>query len=178
MHIVINKERMTLLYRHTSKKVLADISWIESEHFHLYVCDESLAESYECFTAFELMLLHKSLCGENPTTAFRPSVIGAIMELVVRVEPLKVNMFELATQAAGIKAADKGFYKYAPGQPRALEVEELFEREGCRATLAEPLREVPVMVYPTFVVPQKPVTVVPKQQQAGEMYYPPPWIKK
>lgn len=178
MYVVINKEKMTLLYRHTSKKVLADICWIESEHFHLCVFEDTHAEAYEQFTAMELHLLHKSLCGIDPATYYRPSVIAAIIALAVRVEPLKANMFELASQAAAITDMNKGFYKYIPGQLDAEELNELFEREGCRATLAEPLHEAPVVVYTSFIAPVKPAVVAATQQNQSEMYYPPPWIKK
>jgi hypothetical protein len=146
MLVVVNKEKMTLLYRHTSRKVLADICWIESEHFHLCVFEDDNKDAYEQFTALELHMLHESLCGTKPNTFYRPSVVAAIMALAVRVEPLKVNMFEVATQACYISAKDKGHYKYAPGQSKAVEQDELFEREGCRATLVEPITETEVVV--------------------------------
>ena len=123
MHILIDKDSMTVRYKHPSMKVLSELMYIEFTH-----CSGSIAfiddtRTLGMFSDLELSMLYKNMCGQLFPGIGRENLIYNVVSLCQLLPVSDLNEREITLQFNAIDRLDHGHYQYLPGSntPRKLD---------------------------------------------------------
>lgn len=128
MYIVIDRERLCVLYKHENQVALVSLANIEIPSAPIVVMSATDPDSFERFTDFELKVLFENLCGEKHTGYNRPFLIKSVVMLVRLLNVTPLNPVEVEKQLSVIiQNGDlEGSWQYVPGSDYPAQPIELF----------------------------------------------------
>lgn len=127
MHLLIDRDRMCVLYKHPNVTVLDCLAHIELQESATVIAEiHEDDEFFGTLTDWELRLLHEHLCGQKYHGYGRDHLIRTVRALCEVLEIANVGITEALTQAQAIPDDDKGFYRFVPGSMTPAPQEELF----------------------------------------------------
>jgi hypothetical protein len=140
MYILIDRERMALLHKHSDVDVLANVAWIECHNapYSIFPVDDTTG--FKDFTDMELKILYRNITGQDDHTFSRPQVLQVIYDLCSRISESDINAFEVDRQAEYIKEGDERRWLYVKGASRPAQQADLFEPQ-CRQALRNEVEE-------------------------------------
>jgi hypothetical protein len=120
MYVLINAERMEVLYRCEKVETLRALANIELSHIYVSIFEESDPASYSLFSTHGLQQLFKSLTGgTDPHSHNVEYLTGQVIRLCQSSAPSDVDGFEAIVQSLQIKAGDQRPYLYRKGRQTA-----------------------------------------------------------
>lgn len=126
MYILIDTERMAIVYRCEKVETIRALANIELSHANSRILEETYKKGYPA-NVEQLQNLFKNLTGgTNPHSFDHNYLIDQIIRLCLSAEPSKVDAFEATVQSMQIKNTDRDYYKYAKGASRATILKEPF----------------------------------------------------
>lgn len=138
MHLLINREDMNVLYKHSNITVLTNLLHIECDFAACVIED-----NWHLFTDLELKKLYENLCGQKYVGYYRDALVNCVKHLCNSLDADILNGFEVSVQASKIDIKNIKKYKYQPGSKQALEVNELFVKQP-RTAHANALSTLPI----------------------------------
>ena len=180
MHVLIDKKRMAIVYRHRKPEVLRALAHLELAHTNVSILEETHKQGYWHFSTRLLQDLFRNLtAGTNPHSNDPQYLIGQIMRLAQTTKEVDVNEFELTTQALRLKPHDKDNYRYVKGQalPKVLEIPynpPALVGNWAQAQALPLTRPQETPVAPAMA-PAAPTIATPWQSQTSTAKIPPPW---
>jgi hypothetical protein len=170
MTVLIDRERMCVLYKHTQNAVLHNLAHIEVAHSATVITDGE----FGLFTDLELKLLFQNTSGLKYTGFGRHILLETVKALIESIPDSDVKPFEVYMQANCIKEGDDEFYRYTPGSQVPMQIDELFTREPlvCSANYTPALPSTHAAKTAHSAVSQ--AQTVP----SAPLKYAPPWLKK
>jgi hypothetical protein len=100
MWIVIDLERLVVLYKHPNQAALVSLANIEVPSAPIVVMSATDPDSYERFTDFELKVLFENICGQKHTGYNRPFLIKSVVMLVGLLKETQLDPQEVELQLA------------------------------------------------------------------------------
>lgn len=113
MYILIDRNIMAITHKHTDRRVLAWLSWIECTNVGVTLAIGSVRPLMD-FTPLELKTIYKNATGAE-LKGYGNTLAHAVMAMAQRMEITTCDPAEVEAQAAYIKDGDKSIYSYLPG---------------------------------------------------------------
>jgi len=134
MYIVINRDTMVLLHKHSDPEVLANIAWIECNTCPYYIFDLENAQGFQSFTDLELNLLFKNITNMHNEGVMdeiyrlkRKQIIQVIYDLCLRIPESNIDALEVEVQAESIQEGDDRKWLYVRGAKHPAQQQDLFK---------------------------------------------------
>jgi hypothetical protein len=144
MHLLIDRERLCVLYKHPNLGVLSNIAHIEAAHSPVTIAHyDDYQYGFASLTDWELRVLHEHLCGQKYTGYIRDHLERTIVALCECVPESDIVPHEVLIQAACIPEGDDRYYKYVKGSSFPNPQEDLF---------AAPALKTPQGIYPAVPI--------------------------
>lgn len=137
MYILIDRERMVLLHKHSDTEVIANLAWIECHNAPYCIFDIDDASGFRDFTDMELKILYRNITGQDDHSFNRSQTLQIIYDLCARISESDVKPFEVDRQAEYIKEGDERKWLYVKGATRPAQKPDLFEPACKRAKRSE-----------------------------------------
>lgn len=125
MYILLNRDALTINYKHSIPFVLCNIAWIELQTVGYTVapCDPS---AFRGLTEMELKMLYRNMTGKDLGLNGLNACLEVLTSLIVEMEQSDIDHFEVELQAGCVSEDQKGFYKYVKGASRPALQADLF----------------------------------------------------
>jgi hypothetical protein len=133
MQILIDLERLCVLYKGLDGATLMNVANIEVPRSAVAVIDAEDHDSYSRFTDYELKIMYYNMCGNQITTFNRPFLIKEVALLVKLLPVTEFNAHNAAAQVEWIAKnvyidnMDNGQYRYAHGSAQPAAQPDLFK---------------------------------------------------
>lgn len=133
MHILIDRERLVVLYKHNNLGALCNIAHIEAAHSAVVIAHYSESErSFGDLTDWELRLIYENLCGQKYQGYLRDHLERSVIALCDAIPESDINIHEAFVQAACIAEGDDRYYTYVRGSQFPSPQEDLFAAPALR----------------------------------------------
>lgn len=126
MYVLVDKERMCVLYKHSNPSILSNLAHIEAAHSSCAIVNIDSEQKFGMFTDLELKLLYANLCGQKYTGYARVHLVQAVLGLCTALEESDLDGFEILLQANCIEDGDDNYYQYQRGANIPIWQEEIF----------------------------------------------------
>lgn len=127
MYILVDRQRMAVIYRCEKVETLRALANIEFAHTGVAILDETSTSAFRTFGVDSLQKLFEGLTnGTNPHSHNADYLVGQIMRLCQSAPPTAVDDFNVALQSLQIKQTDKNDYRYRKGEPRPERLTEAY----------------------------------------------------
>lgn len=127
MWIVIDRERLCVIYKHEDQNALVSLANIEIPEAAIVVMSATDPDSYDRFTDFELKVLFENMCGQKHTGYNRPFLIKSVVMLVGLLKETDLNPNEVEKQLEFIENGGKeDQWQYIYGQDIPLYKEDQY----------------------------------------------------
>lgn len=140
MYILIDRERMALLHKHSDPNVLANVAWIECHNapYAIFPVDDAIG--FQTYTDMELKILFRNITGADDHSFSRPQTLQVLFDLCSRIPESDIDPFEVDVQAEFVKEGDERRWLYVKGAKRPAQKPDLFEPE-CKHALRNTVEE-------------------------------------
>ena len=115
MYILIDCEKMRILYKHKKPEVVANLGWIECQNSSYHIFDIFDTTGLRYFTNMELSLLYKNTTNEKAPKVTRNELLKLLLECAINFNESDVNPFEVDVQASLIGENETEKWKYIKG---------------------------------------------------------------
>lgn len=128
MYVLIDLERMAVLYKHSKRAVLDNLAHIELNYCASAIIPaDKFGEGYfKSMTDLELKTLLLNTTGRKLETFSRLHLLEQVFDALKAVPESDVQPFEVSLQADKIPFTCQKNYKYTKGSNKPVEVAELF----------------------------------------------------
>lgn len=140
MYILIERERMALLHKHSDPNVLANVAWIECHNAPYSIFPVDDATGFQAYTDMELKILFRNITGADDHSFSRPQVLQVLFDLCSRIPESDIDPFEVDVQAELVKEGDERRWLYVKGAKRPAQKPDLFE-PTCKQALRSDVEE-------------------------------------
>lgn len=127
MYILIDRQQMAITHKHSDRRVLAYLSWIECTNAGL-VMSLSNTRPLQDFTTSELRLIYKNATGAE-LKGYANQLAQLVIDAAKRMPDTVAKLEEAQAQAALIEDGDKSSFKYVYGAMKPEEVVGVFEAD-------------------------------------------------
>jgi hypothetical protein len=127
MHLLIDRERLCLLYKHSNLGAITNLAHIEAAHSATVVAHYDKHDyGFGSLTDWELRVLHKHISGNDYYGYSRDHLERTLVALCETIPESDIVVHEVLIQAACIPEGDDRYYRYAKGSTFPSPQEELF----------------------------------------------------
>lgn len=114
MYLLIDKEQLTVLYKHPNMRVLDNLRHIECQQPVLITGYKDGV--FGDMTDLELRMLYRNMCGQSFDGFARWHLEATLIAMCDNLPVCNYNAIEIATQAHCIQEDDDELYKFVPGE--------------------------------------------------------------
>lgn len=127
MYILLNREALTINYKHLVPVVLCNLAWIElqTQAYSIVPCSTS---AFRGLTEMELKVLYRNTTGKEMPLNGLNACLEVLTSMIIEMPVSDVDESEAEMQAGCIVEGQKGFYKYVRGAARPVLVADLFNK--------------------------------------------------
>lgn len=126
MQILVDLERLCILYKHPNQAALMSLANIEVPESAVVVMSATDPDSYERFTDYELKVMFNNICGMAHDGFHRSDLIQSVRRLVGMLPETQLNPAEVEAQLLTIKEPEQGGYRYVFGSQVPAAQQDLF----------------------------------------------------
>lgn len=127
MYILIDLNQMAITHKHSDRRVLAHLSWIECTNAGLTMSLTSIRPLQD-FTTSELKLLYKNATGAE-LKGYANALAQAVLDVAKRMPDTDAVLAEAEAQATCVQDGDKSCFKYVRGATKPEGLLGLFEAD-------------------------------------------------
>ncbi len=142
-YIAIDRDRMLILWKHPSYKVLANLAWIECQNSTVCIMPINIA-MLESFTYMEKMMLFKNTFQQDYVPN-HITIASHIYELCNSRQIIDAVGWEVESQAGYVGECSASCYKYIKGASRPQRLAELFSIEGWLSGVDNTISNTPIV---------------------------------
>lgn len=131
MYLLIDRERLCVLYKHSSMNVLSNLMHIElPHHAGILIGLEPDNANFGSLSDYELKLMHESLCGQKFQGFDNPLLVRTVHALLMALPESEIDAAEAEAQAQCISMEDLGNYKYVRGSKVPSKQQDLYKGQA------------------------------------------------
>jgi hypothetical protein len=170
MYILLNRDALTINYKHSVPSTLCNIAWIELQTcgYTVAPCDPS---AFRGLTEMELKMLYRNVTGKELGLNGLNACLEVLTSLIVEMEESEICPIQAELQAACVNEGQKGFYKYVFGALKPALVADLFNKAYNAQSNPEVERLAEQGVWPLLTSSykaQQSAPAAPQQAQAAK----------
>lgn len=115
MFIVIDRERLCVIYKHENQAAIVNLANIECPESAIVAISATDPDSYGIFTDFELKTLFYNICGQMHTGYNRPFLLKSVLMLIGLLPETECTLEDVNRQYDAVAKWDQCDFEYEQG---------------------------------------------------------------